>query len=203
MAKRFFISDLHFNSSVLVESKVRDFENVDIMNQTLIDNINKECSDDDILIHLGDLCQYGYDRIWNGYNINPKFFLKQINPTVVNIKGNHDDSNKVKSICDSMRTTLGKKYTAVSVSHYPSNHPKSVGTFHRGDIRLHGHIHCKIDDNENVTKPPKFSIDFKNAVLNINLNCELWDYKPISEDQLISFDDEIMKNHGKPEPRVV
>ena len=63
MSKRFFISDLHFNGTFLVEKHLRPFKTVDRMNETLIKNINQRCKKDDIIIHVGDLCQYGNDRI--------------------------------------------------------------------------------------------------------------------------------------------
>ena len=66
------------------------------MNETLIKNINQRCKKDDIIIHVGDLCQYGNDRIWDGEKTNPSYFIDQINPTFVNIQGNHDLNNRVK-----------------------------------------------------------------------------------------------------------
>lgn len=197
MAKRFFTSDLHIGSTVLCELGIRQFRNVERMNEILIKNINQRCNKEDTLISLGDFCQFGNDRKWKGEKVNPSIYINQLNPTFVNIKGNHDDNNKVKSLCDSMRIHLGKKYPSVSVSHYPSNNPKAKGTFTSGDIHLHGHVHCTKDDNGNIVIPPKYSFDFKNKVLNINLNCELWNFNPVSEDELIQFIDKIMREHGK------
>ena len=47
-----------------------------------------------------------------------------------------------------------------------------------------------------MVKPPKYTIDFTNKVLNINVNCELWNYNPISEDELIQLIDNIMRSNG-------
>lgn len=186
MARRFFTSDLHFGSTCLVENGVRHFKSVDRMNEILIKNINMRCSDDDVLIHIGDLCQRGNDRIWKGRNINPIEYIRRINPQFVNIKGNHDPNNHVISACDFMRTTLGKKYLSVSIGHYPSYFHEAKGTFRKGDVRLCGHVHDKW----------KYFIDFDNKVLNINVGVDAWKYNPISEDELVRYIDSIMKSKG-------
>lgn len=187
MSRRFFSSDLHFCSTVMVEQKLRPFKSVDRMNEILLKNINQRCKDDDILIHVGDFMQYGNDRKWSGVKINPNEFVSKIKPTFVNIEGNHDRNNKVKSVCSSMRTTLGKKYTSVSIGHYPSTNPKAKGSFRKGDVRLCGHVHGKW----------KYLIDFENKVLNINVGVDVWNYNPVSEDELIIFIDKIMRTNGK------
>jgi calcineurin-like phosphoesterase family protein len=183
MAKRFFTSDLHFNSEVLIDKKMRPFKTVEQMNKTLITNINQRCKPDDILIHCGDFIQYGNDRGYKGNKIHPFEYISKIKPMFVNIQGNHDDNNKMKSVCSSMRTTLGRKYLSVSVGHYPSTDPRAKNTFRMGDVRLCGHVHGNW----------KYFIDFENKVLNINVGVDVWNYNPVSEDELIIFIDRIMK----------
>lgn len=187
MSRRFFTSDLHFNSTCLVENHLRPFKTVERMNNVLIKNINQRCKEDDILIHCGDFIQFGNDRKWCGEKVHPLEFLSQINPTFVNIEGNHDSNNKMKSICTSMRTTLGKKYISVSVGHYPSMDSRARGTFKKGDIRICGHVHDKW----------KHFIDFENKVLNINVGVDVWGYNPISEDELIQYIDRVIRTDGK------
>lgn len=185
MSKRFFTSDLHFNSVVLVEKKLRPFKSVERMNDILIKNINQRCKEDDMLIHLGDFIQYGNDRQWDGMKTKPYEFIRQINPMFVNVQGNHDANNGMKSACISMRTYLGKRYS-VSISHYPSNNPKAKGTFRKGDVHLCGHVHGAW----------KYFIDFDNKVLNINVGVDVWRYNPIAEDELISYIDSIMRSNA-------
>jgi Predicted phosphoesterase or phosphohydrolase len=185
MAKRFFTSDLHFNSTVLVEERLRPFANVEKMNRSLVRNINQRCTEDDILIHLGDFLQYGNDREWEGMKTKPSEFIRLLNPTFVNVQGNHDAHNGIKSVCHSMRTFLGKKYS-VSMSHYPSNNPKARGTFRKGDVHLCGHVHNEW----------KYFIDFENKVLNVNVGVDVWGYNPVSEDELIGFIDRIILTNG-------
>lgn len=186
MALRFFTSDLHFNSVVLIEKKLRPFKSVERMNEMLVRNINARCKEDDMLIHLGDFIQYGKDREWAGKKQRPFEFIKQINPMFINIQGNHDEHNKMKSACISMRTHLGKKYS-VSLSHFPSNNPLAKGTFRKGDVHLCGHVHGAW----------KYFIDFDNKVLNINVGVDAWKYRPIREDELIEYIDSIMKSNAR------
>lgn len=186
MSKRYFSSDFHFNSVVMVEKKLRPFKSVERMNEVIIKNINQRCKEDDILIHLGDFIQYGNDRQWPGMKTKPFEFIKQINPLLVNVQGNHDAHNNMKSVCTSMRTHLGKKYS-VSLSHYPSNNPLAKGTFRKGDVHLCGHVHGAW----------KYFIDFDNKVLNINVGVDVWKYHPVSEDELITYIDSIMRSNGE------
>lgn len=198
MSRRFFTSDFHLSDQLIIDKKIRSFKNAERMNDVIIKNCNQRCKEDDMLIHCGDFYCYKGDRGFTGGTVNPIELVKKIRASFINIRGNHDDNNKVKSFCDSMRTTLGKKYQAVSVGHFPSDNLRSRGTFHKGDIRIHGHIHCRYDEKTGrLIKPQKFHIDFENKVLNINVNCELWNFNPVSEDELIMFIDKIMRNYGK------
>jgi len=185
MSRRFFTSDLHFNSCCLVEEHVRPFKTVERMNEVLLKNINQRCNEDDMLIHLGDFIQYGNDRKWAGMKTKPFEFIKQIKPMFVNIQGNHDAHNNMKSACNSMRTYLGKRYS-VSISHYPSNNPLAKGTFRKGDVHLCGHVHGAW----------KHFIDFENKVLNVNVGVDVWNYRPVSEDELIVYIDSLMRTNA-------
>lgn len=157
------------------------------MNECILKNINQRCKEDDILIHCGDFIQFGNDRDWEGVKIHPYEFISRINPTFVNIEGNHDKNNKVKSVCSYMRTTLGNKYLAVSISHYPSNNKLARGQFRKGDVHICGHIHNKW----------KYLVDFENKVLNINVGVDVWGFNPVSEDELINYIDRIMRTNGR------
>lgn len=183
MSKRFFTSDWHLCSSRIIEACDRPFKDVDFMNKYLISMTNNFASEDDIVIHAGDFCSYGNDRGEIGMKINPINFVKQINATFINVKGNHDENNKTKSVCYYMRTTLGKVFSDVSLSHYPSINPLAKGTFRSGDIHLCGHIHNRW----------KYLIDKKHKVLNINVGIDVWDYKIVSEDELIDYIRHVMR----------
>lgn len=174
MSRRFFTADLHLGSSFLIENGFRNFKSVEKMNDALISNINSRCAVDDVLIHAGDFMQYFDDRTSKGERTSYVEYIHRINPTVINLRGNHDDNNKMKSVCDSMRLSLGN-LKSVSISHFPSYDLRSNGSFRPGDIHLHGHVH----------KGEVFTIDRTREVLNVNLCCDLWRFFPVSEYELI------------------
>lgn len=177
MSKRWFTSDWHLGSSTICDYCNRPFANVKEMNKTIIENCNSIVGKDDIIIHLGDFCCYGSERGYTGLKIHPNEYIRQINGTFVNLLGNHDITNKTKSIGTSLRMSLGKLFVDVSCSHYPSYDKRAYGSFQVGDIHLHGHCH-----NGKI-----FTIDKQNKVLNVNVCCDLWNFMPISEQHLIEM----------------
>lgn len=189
MAQRFFTADFHLGSSQLlnkslVKTNFRDFETIDDMNSHLIETCNNIAKPEDIIIHVGDFCSYKQDRGHIGLLKNPITYIKQIDATFVNLQGNHDISNRVKSIGVSMRTSIGR-FSDVSISHYPSYERKAIGHFIPGDIHLCGHVHNSW----------KYFIDKKNNVLNINVGVDVWNYRIVSEQELIDYIEQILKMH--------
>lgn len=71
-------------------------------------------SPDDIVYHLGDFASYGVDNHFKsssrGLETKPMEIAKSIPASFINIRGNHDSSNKVFSTCDAMVIKLSKKY---------------------------------------------------------------------------------------------
>lgn len=177
MSKRWFTSDWHLGMQTLLNRNVmhndtRQFTNVNEMNQYIINSINSQVSKEDVIVHVGDLACFN-----SSLKIKPIEMLQQVNATVFNIHGNHDTTNKVKSLCESMRTRLGNKYTAVSVSHYPTYDKRAYGQFLEGDIHICGHVHKKW----------RHCLDLTNKCLNINVGIDCWNYKMLSDDDLIRY----------------
>ena len=84
----FVTSDTHYSHKNICkgtstwESGYRDFNTLEEMNQTIVNNINKMVKEDDCLIHLGDWSFGGVDKIWE--------FRKQINCKNIYLAwGNH------------------------------------------------------------------------------------------------------------------
>lgn len=191
--KRWFTSDFHFGMKDIIKYENRPFDNVDDMNQHFIAEccrkakVYKEVQADgtqlivdrDVIIHAGDLAMFGEA----GLSINPQRLISQIPAMFINIKGNHDTNNKVKSVATMMRTALGSKYVDVSISHYPSYDKKAAGMFKPGDIHLCGHVHSSW----------KHCLDVTHKVLNINIGVDVWNYSIISEHDLIMYIDSVIK----------
>jgi calcineurin-like phosphoesterase family protein len=182
MAKRFFTADFHLCSGVLcdpeiMKNAVRPFSSSEEMNAAYLASCNRLAGTDDVIIHVGDLFQRGKDQGQEGSRSGPSSFLRKIKATFVNVRGNHDAANRVKSVCDSMRTRLGKKFVDVSVGHYPTTSPEAEGSFRPGDIHLCGHVHGKW----------KHMIDYQNSCLNVNVGVDVWGHQIVSEDELIDY----------------
>lgn len=184
MAQRFYTADWHLGSELVRRVYNRPFSSVERMNAVLIGACNNYATEDDIVFHLGDFYSYGNDRGIIGQKINPNEFMKQINATFLNVEGNHDANNKVKSVGRAIRTNLGKVFSEVVLCHYPSTDERSKGLFKKGDLILCGHVH----------KAWKYMIDKENKVLNINVGVDVWNYKPVSEDKLIEYIRGVMKS---------
>ena len=186
--QRFWTADFHLGMTDCLRFDKRGiaygglFKNIDDMNNALL----KSCmtaNEDDIIIHVGDLASFKTDRGSKGLQVKPSKLLECIPASFINIRGNHDLNNKVKSLCDSMRVHLGRRFPDVSVSHYPSYDKRAEGHFNKGDIHICGHVHGKW----------KHCLDVDNSVLNINVGVDANGYRIISEEELIKYIDSVLK----------
>lgn len=143
----------------------------------------KEVIGKDLIIHVGDLACFGSDRNHSGLEANPQSFIQKINATFINIKGNHDLNNRVKSACTCLQTSLGKRFPNVTVGHYPSYDIHAKDNFREGWIHICGHCH----------NAWKHCVDVTHNVLNINVGVDVWDFKIVSEDELIQYISEVLK----------
>ena len=168
MPNIFFISDTHFGHEGMCKflkkdgTKVRPFDNVEIMDELMVENWNKEIRPKDKVYHLGDV-------VINRKNLK---ILEKLNGEKVLIKGNHDIF-KLKDYTEYFKDIRGThrldKYYILS--HFPV-HPECINDY---QWNFHGHIHYKRVLLENYEINPKY------------LNCcvEHWDYKPIPFEEAI------------------
>ncbi len=154
--KLFFTSDTHYAHSNIcsattkwegASNMTREFNSLEHMNTTLVNNINNMVGEDDILIHLGDFSFGGFDKI---QEFRDRILCKNIHLVL----GNHDhhiERNKegVQKLFSSVHNYLRlevrrqltksmmEKFTFVCM-HYP------IASWHdmnNGVIHLHGHVH--------------------------------------------------------------
>ena len=126
----------------------------------------------DVIIHIGDLCSM------NAGNFDsPREFVDSVNATFVNIRGNHDLNNNVKSLCDSMQIHLGRRFPSVVCGHYPSYDRRSEKYAKRGYILLCGHVHGRW----------RHFLDVERQILNVNVGVDVWNYRLVSEDELVRY----------------
>ena len=187
MAIRYYTSDLHFGSSVLLDKEAmlgdaRPFDSLDDMHVALL-NAMSIAKKDDVIIHLGDLAGIGKDREWEGITkIQAKAFLDSIDCAKIFIEGNHD-------ICNDVYPTAGKLLIEqlggrmVTMQHYPSDHFKFIHVdlysklTYKGQkviINICGHVHNLF----------KVWFDDSRNVLNINVGIDRNKFKLYSEAEL-------------------
>jgi calcineurin-like phosphoesterase family protein len=119
-------------------SQTRDFETIDKMNDTIVNNINEFVGQDDVLIHLGDWSFGGFEQIEAFRN---RIICKEIHLTF----GNHDhhiEKNRgdIQMLFESTQWFLQLNYLGetLELMHYPI---ASWNGLNKGRIHLHGHCH--------------------------------------------------------------
>ena len=181
MAHKFFSGDFHFGSSGLMAIEQWPFKTIEKHDLALIRSCQQRAKPEDVIYHLGDVAQYGDDGHYHirskGLDVKPSELLKDIPATFINIRGNHDLHNKVKSVCDSMHMFLSKRYPSVSLSHYPTYSEKIDPSCLTAPIHLCAHVH----------KQWKHCLDLDHRILNVNVGCMMWDFKIVSDDELIAY----------------
>jgi len=131
----YIYADPHFGHDAIISHTGRPFKNVEEMNNTIINNINKVVKDDDVLYCLGDFC-------FNMSKPEATYILSRINcKRKILIKGNHDlDPNYMMNIGFSTCLQEAKILIAkemVTLNHYPYKFKwyKSVWNWLRGQYK--------------------------------------------------------------------
>ena len=133
--------------------ETRDFKNLDLMNDTIVNNINSIVKEDDILIHLGDWSFGGFESI-------QKFRDRIICKNIHLILGNHDhhiENNKENiqelflSVSHYNTLIIGK--IEIQLMHYPID---SWNNLRKGAMHLHGH--CHLPNNKRLGKGKRIDV---------------------------------------------
>ena len=180
--KYWFIADIHVDHTNVLHLSKRPFQNIQEMEQTIIENINKVVKPNDILILVGDV-SLGKKESW------VRFLSALNNKNVILIKGNHDSwpnipKDMLVMVVEQMTIRMhGRLFV---VSHYPYRcsawrafwkrlHP-SVRSPKRprdnGLWLLHGHDH-------RATR----LVDYHPRM--ISVGCDANEYKPISGEEIL------------------
>ncbi len=145
----FLFSDPHFMHRNLCkgtsvwpdkEKSTRDFNTIEEMNQTIVDNINNKVGENDILYCLGD---------WSfSHPSNVRYFRGKLKVKTIHlILGNHDkvirkNKDNVQSIFSSVQdyTEIQIDKQKIILCHYPIARWRGMN---RSTFMLHGHCHSK------------------------------------------------------------
>lgn len=166
MSNIFFTSDWHlfhektFSTFKKVDgSPLRNFSNVDEMNEFIIDSHNKVVKPNDKVYFLGDAV----------FHKKYLYIIDRFNGDKVLIKGNHDllDAKDYLQYFRDIRGTHQVK--GLLMSHIPI-HPESLG---RWGFNVHGHLHANVITH-NGRPDPRY----------INVSVENINYTPISLEEI-------------------
>lgn len=170
MSQIWFVSDPHFNHENMLKftnydgTKVRDFENVQVMNETMVERWNSRVRPDDVVYCNGD--------VFFGPEQNAFPWLMRLNGRKELVLGNHDpDLDFLMRFFPKVH--LWKKFRKHNfiLSHMPL-HPSVLDEMSPDCANVHGHIH----GNES----PK---DAKHKYINICV--EKTDYFPVSLNEIL------------------
>jgi calcineurin-like phosphoesterase family protein len=193
MSIRYFTSDFHFGSSVLLDKNAmgkdaRPFSDLDSMHLTL-QNAIRRAGEDDVLIHLGDLAGIGKDRQWYGLkNESELIQMLKVSPCQkIFIEGNHDKYNaKIASSASRLLVDrIGRQHT-VTLQHYPSWHSDYCFVNLPTNLKFNG-IPTWINICGHVHNAWKVYYDYIRHILNINVGVDRNKFKIYSETELAAL----------------
>ena len=131
------ISDTHWGHNNIVNftdtagDPVRPWDNIIDMEEDMISMWNDVVSDNDFLIHVGDVAmnRTGYDRV-----------MPRLNGRKILVQGNHDEMslNVYQEHFEHIVPMLSV-YEIAIITHIPV-HPDSIGRY---NVNIHGHLHNK------------------------------------------------------------
>lgn len=180
---RYFTSDTHFGHANIIKYCNRPFRTAGEMDRHIITEWNKIVKPEDTVYHLGDVAFTSPD--WC------KHIVENLNGYKILILGNHDRAEEkmlergFQEVHQSLQITLSDG-TIANLSHYPyrgsANDPYHKPKFDTknleddGRLLINGHVHTAWK-----TLPGKY----KNHMINVGM--DQWNFKPISEDEVITF----------------
>jgi calcineurin-like phosphoesterase family protein len=143
----FVTSDLHFNHNREFVWKVRGFNAIDEMNETIVKNWNATVGKDDHVYVLGDLCLGGGDLSVLAAN---KMLIESLNGKLHIIRGNHDTESRVRmyetcaNVVDDVKWADMLRYKGYHF--YLSHFPTLTGNLEKETLKqctcnLFGHTH--------------------------------------------------------------
>lgn len=202
----FFTSDTHINHKNICrgvsewgstsEFRTRDFPDLESMNSTIIDNINRKVGQNDILFHLGDFSFGGHHNI-------PNFRNRIICENIILILGNHDEHIEKNTDGYQDLFTSVHKYLEVEIIQPPTHSILGNGgrynfvlchfpiaswnNIRKSWMHLHGHLHLEKDKKVSPGKMMDVGVD-GNDLMPYSLGEVLKIIKDRPNKSLMSFD---------------
>lgn len=167
----FFTSDFHLGHWRIANYCHRPFMSLKQMDETIINNVNARCKEEDTLFHIGDFCFSHSSEASDAPKKPFDYYRKQINcKNIIFIRGNHDKNNSVKTPIQSIVIYHGGKN--INLVHDPKFCNISY------EINLVGHVH----DNWNIQRIRKEEAftDCYNVGVDVN------NFYPVTYGEIIS-----------------
>ncbi len=172
---KYVTSDLHLGHKRIITETFsgRPWDTIEEHDKAIVDNIMKPLKRGDELFVLGDL-SWSKDGYWRFFNSIPK------KVTVHWVLGNHDLKpykqwkHLVTSVCELKHIRIQKN--TVALCHYPMI---TWNKSHYDSWMLYGHHHINGIGIEELDKLTSGKM--------LNVNIEMHDYKPWSEEEIVEY----------------
>ena len=161
---RFWVtSDTHFGHENIIKYCNRPFLNWEDMNEKLIENWNARVKPEDVVIHCGDFFMGQLSMIDS--------VLPRLNGTIIWVRGNHDQSNRMRLIQEKYQDKVfiaGSQFYLryrqwfFVFCHLPLSNEELLEQFeadNREIVWVHGHVHDKWDFYEPYKKSFNVCVD--------------------------------------------
>ena len=178
----YFTADQHFGHENVIRHCNRPYESAEEMDTALIRNWNDTVKSEDEVYILGDFTMLSAPKAHE--------YLTQLNGRKYFIKGNHDKFLKGNAF-----RPYEKDFEWIKDYHVLNLHNRQIILFHfpiaewhqffRKSIHLYGHVH-------NSEHSLKRLSTLDGAMFNVGV--DVWDYRPVSIDEIIVRADKIAED---------
>lgn len=159
-----FTADWHLDhNKILTYEKDRPWKDVSSMSKGLIKNYNEIVQEDDEVYFIGDIVWWGPDY-WRRYR---EMVFHKLKGTKHLVLGNHDAWNPFLYI----KAGFTSVHTSLPLEEFILIHDPSASIMDKSKVWLCGHVHSLFKAVGNV----------------INVGVDVWDYKPVSIDEIRKF----------------
>jgi len=155
----YFTSDQHFDHHNIIQYCKRPFNNVRQMNRRIINEYNNIITEKDTVYIIGDLTLYGPTQ-----KGAVEQFVNKLHGKKHLILGNHDRLSPQQYL----DTGILSVHTSLEINSFILVHDPAVSAIDRSKIFLCGHVHDLFKIAKNV----------------INIGVDVWDFKPVSLEQI-------------------
>ena len=158
MAKRYFISDMHFGHENIIKYENRPFESSAAMDAAIVGNWNKAVKKDDLVYVLGDVSFYPKEKTAQ--------IISSLSGRKLLVLGNHDMRHSEKFWKD-VGFEFVSRYPICLDGFYWLSHDTMFLTSSMPYVNIHGHIHSKTMSTN--SEPNQY----------VNVSVEQIDYTPV------------------------